>query len=72
MFQFLTKRGRNSGIFRQSPLIQHACQKGFPADAQQIIRIGGRGIDCDNRIIIFSENGEVDRLVTRYQNKIRI
>ena len=40
--------------------------------SQQIIRIGGRGIDCDNRIIIFSENGEVDRLVTRYQNKIRI
>ena len=68
MFQFLTKRGRNSGISRQSPLIQHACQKGFPADVQQIIRIGGRGIDCDNHIIIFSENGEVNRLVTRYQN----
>ena len=40
--------------------------------SQRIIRIGGRGIDCDDRIIIFSENGEVDRLVTRYQNKIRI
>ena len=40
--------------------------------SQQIVRIGGRGIDCDNRIIIFSENGEVDRLVTHYQNKIRI
>lgn len=40
--------------------------------SRQIIRIGGSGIDCDNRIIIFSENGEVDRLVTRYQNKIRI
>ena len=70
MFQFLTKRGRNSGIFRQSPLPSSSMP--VRKVSQQIIRIGGRGIDCDNRIIIFSENGEVDRLVTRYQNKIRI